>query len=326
MVTANFTQVSLQTDPNCFTPTTYFEDPPTSKSSGTGKQYKTSTNDPFKYRHFGMRGSNDATIQIVSVFVIGNSDHFVSENGADLSITNSCSDFGDISLRGIGYKARAFSQDEATTAPGYSGTRITQIIPPLPLSYNNLSDGRPPTLEDIEINAGFTIDYGKTLTYTAENKTPTNTAPGTIRIYIQNSNIASPFTLNNPPSASDIAFGQFSFTNKVSDTSWELAGGPGNSKRKRIYVSGFDELGDSILYAGDIVDPDPSATGFSNLDDRSKVFVWDPEPEEYDEDGNVVTGSPSWYIPVTTGQIVEEPPSAINCCLHLPVRMLYSLP
>ena len=306
MVTANFTQVSLQTDPNCFAPTTYFEDPPTNKSSGTGKQYKTSTNDPFKYRHFGMRGSNDATIQIVSVFVIGNSDHFVSENGADLSITNSCSDFGDISLRGIGYKAKAFSQDEATTAPGYSGTRITQIIPPLPLSYNNLSDGRPPTLEDIEINTGFTIDYGKTLTYTVENKTLTNTAPGTIRIYIQNSNIASPFTLNNPPSASDIAFGQFSFTNKVSDTSWELAGGPGNPKRRRIYVSGFDEDGNSILYAGDIADPDPFATGFSNLDDRSKVFVWDPEPEEYDEDGNVVTGSPSWYIPVTTGQIIEE--------------------
>jgi hypothetical protein len=127
MVTANFTQVSLQTDPNCFTPTTYFEDPPTNKSSGTGKQYKTSTNDPFKYRSFGMRGSNDATIQIVSVFCIGNSDHFVSENGADLSITNSCSDFGDISLRGIGYKAEAFSQDEATTAPGYSGTRILKF-------------------------------------------------------------------------------------------------------------------------------------------------------------------------------------------------------
>ena len=148
MVTANFTQVSLQTDPNCFLPTTYFQDPPLNKQSGTGKQYKTSTNDPFKYRHFGMRGSNDATIQIVSVFVIGNSDHFISESGADLSITNSCSDFGDISLRGIGYKSRSFSQDEATAGTGYDGTRITKIIPPLPLTYSTLPDGRPPTLED----------------------------------------------------------------------------------------------------------------------------------------------------------------------------------
>jgi hypothetical protein len=138
MVTANFTQVSLQTDPNCFTPTTYYQDPPTSKESGTGKQYKTCSTDTFKYRSFGMRGSNDATIQIVSVFVIGNSDHFVAESGADLSITNSCSDFGDISLRGIGYKDKSFSQDEATSVPGYSGTRITQIIPPLPLTYDPL--------------------------------------------------------------------------------------------------------------------------------------------------------------------------------------------
>ena len=106
MVTANFTQVSLQTDPNCFAPTTYYQDPPISKESGEGKQYKTCTTDLFKYRSFGMRGSNDATIQIVSVFVIGNSDHFVAESGSDLSITNSCSDFGDISLRGIGYKSK----------------------------------------------------------------------------------------------------------------------------------------------------------------------------------------------------------------------------
>jgi len=306
MVTANFTQVSLQTDPNCFQPTTYFQDPPTSKESGTGKQYKTCTTDEFKYRSFGMRGSNDATIQIVSVFVIGNSDHFVSESGADLSITNSCSDFGDISLRGIGYKAKSFSQDEATTEPGYSGTRITQIIPPLPLSYSTLADGRPPTLEDTEINTGAEIDYNKTLAYTVVNKTPSDEAPETIRVYVQNSNIASPFTLSSPPSASDIAFGQFSYTKKVSDGVWELAGGPTRENRKRIYVSGFDELGNSILYSGDLKNPDSTTTGFSNLDDRSKIFVWDPSPQDYDGSGNLVTGSGSWYIPVTTSSIVEE--------------------
>lgn len=306
MVTANFTQVSLQTDPNCFQPTTYFQDPPTNKELGGGKQYKVCTTDEFKYRHFGMRGSNDATIQIVSVFVIGNSDHFVSESGADLSITNSCSDFGDISLRGRGYKARSFSQDEATTAPGYSGTRITQIIPPLPLSYNLLADGRPPTLEDIEVNTGATIDYNKTLAYTVVNKTSSNEAPETIRIYIQNSNVASPFTLSSPPSALDIAFGQFSYTKKVSEGVWELAGGPTRVNRKRIYVSGFDELGNSILYTGNLKNPDSTTTGFNNLDDSSKIFIWDPSPQDYDESGNLVTGSGSWYIPVTTADIVEE--------------------
>jgi microcystin-dependent protein len=314
MVTANFTQVSLQTDPNCFIPTTYFQDPPTNKDSGTGKQYKSSANDTFKYRSFGMRGSNDATIQIVSVFCIGNSDHFVSENGADLSITNSCSDFGDISLRGIGYKGKSFSQDEATTAPGYSGTRITQIIPPLPLSYDPLPDGRPPTLEDTEINTGLTVDYNKTLAYTFKNRTPGGSAPSTIRVYVQNSNIASQLSLNNPPSASNIAFGQFSYTKKVSEGVWELAGGPGRANRRRVYISGFDELGNSILYAGDLTQLDPnSSEGFSSLDDRSKIFVWDPAPEDYegtpggvDNLPNTVTGSGAWYIPVTYSDIVEE--------------------
>ena len=313
MVTANFTQVSLQTDPNCFTPTTYFQDPPINKESGEGKQYKTCTTDEFKYRSFGMRGSNDATIQIVSVFCIGNSDHFVSESGSDLSITNSCSDFGDISLRGIGYKSRSFSQDEATTASGYNGTRITQIIPPLPLTYNDLADGRPPTLEDIEINTGVTIDYLKTLAYAYQNRNPDNTLPSTIRLYIQNSNIASPFALNNPPSADSIGFGGFSYTKKVTETTWELSGGPERENRKRVYITGFDENGNSILYAGNLQVVESGSLGFSSLDDGSKVFVWDENPLDYTETPNTanelnspVTGSPSWYIPVTTSSIVEE--------------------
>ena len=306
MVTANFTQVSLQTDPACFKTSTYFQDPPTNKESGEGKQYKTSSNDKFKYRHFGIRGSNDATIQIVSVFCIGNSDHFVSENGADLSITNSCSDFGDISLRGIGYKSKSFSQDEATTASGYSGTRITQIIPPLPLSYSSLPDGSSPTLEDIEINTGLVIDYNKTLAYVLNNKTPAGQAPSTIRIYIQNSNAAAPFSLERPPSAEEIAFGQYSYTRKVSENSWELSGGPDRVNRKRVYVNGFDEAGNSILFAGEIQLALSNSPGFNNLDDKSKIFVFDSSPADVDDQGDVVTGPPAWYIDVKTDTVTEE--------------------
>ena len=304
MVTANFTQVSLQTDPNCFTPTTYFEDPPTNKSSGTGKQYKTSTNDPFKYRHFGMRGSNDATIQIVSVFVIGNSDHFVSESGADLSITNSCSDFGDISLRGIGYKAEAFSQDEGIPDAGYPGTKALQIIPPLPLSYSTLSDGSRPTLSDIEINTGCVIRYTETLeyivnTYSGQPQTPN------IRLYIQNSNTATPYTFNFPPSASDIAFGQYSYTKKLETGVYVHAGGQVRENRRRLYVTGFDEVGNSILYSGDIQIPNESSPGFAELDDRSKIFVWD----------DVLN---LWYVNLSTTDITEENPEVIDSATGLP--------
>jgi len=312
MVTANFTQVSLQTDPECFNPGTYSLDPPTDKDTGEGKVYKSCANDLFKYRHFGIRGSNDSTIQIVSVFCIGNSDHFVSENGADLSITNSCSDFGDISLRSIGYKSKSFSQDERTTSSGYDGTRITEIIPPLPLSYTALSNGHAATLEDSQINTGLALDYSKTLAYTVVNKTVNNTAPETLRIYVRNSNITSQFSLTNPPSAQDAAFGQFTYTRKINSTTWELSGGPNQVNRKRIFVGGFDELGNSILYTGNLKAPDPTTTGFANLDDSSKIFVWDPTPQQYDDQGNLVTGSGSWYIPVTTGGIIEESTDADN--------------
>ena len=293
MVTAAYTQVSLQTDPTCYLPQTYYLDPPINKTEGGGKQYKVSPVDPFKYRHFGIRGSNDATIQIVSVFAIGNSDHFVAESGADLSITNSCSDFGDISLRSIGYKNRSFSQDEGIPAPGYSGTKITQIIPPLPLSYNALP-GRGPTIVDTEINTGLVLDYELTRDAYVDVATPGN-LPSSIRIYFRSSNSSSPFTeVTNPPSASRIGFGQFSYTTKLNNGDYELVGG-NRDNRKQIRIKGFDELSNSIIYTGDIqlISNPLTSPGFDSLDDRSKIFVWDATAE-------------CWYVNVSTLLVAEE--------------------
>lgn len=305
MVTANFTQVSLQTDPNCFNDQGYYLDPPTDKESGGGKQYRVSPNDRFKYRHFGFRGSNDATIQIVSCFVIGNSDHFISESGADLSITNSCSDFGDISLRGIGYKARPFSQDQGIQAPGYEGTRLAQIIPPLPLKYackkdttgrviddGNCFTDRAPTLVDTEINTSLVINYDKTERYILDNSVGFN-APPSIRVYFDNADNANPFTLLNPPNAGIAAFGQFSYTKKNAEGQYVHAGGVGYANRRRLYINGFDQDGNSIVYSGEIQIPSSTLPGFDKLDDESKVFVWDETKS-------------SWYFIVQTNSIVEE--------------------
>ena len=294
MVTANYTQVSLQTDPNCFeTPSVdYYSDPPVNKETGDGKKYRNCTSDPFKYRHWGFRGSFDATIQLVSCFVIGNADHFISESGADLSITNSCSDFGDISLRALGYKDRAFSQDEGVPTGTYLGTKITEIIPPLPLSYDPLPNGKPATLSDTIINTGLTINYKSTLKYVEDNSVGT-TLPETFRVYIQNADIGNVFELNNPPTASDIAFGQYSYTKDAGDGTFVLAGGLARANRRRLYVSGFDENGSSILYTGNIQVQQEGSEGFENLDPRSKIFVWDS-----------VLGE--WYIELTTDGISEE--------------------
>ena len=294
MVTANFTQVSLQTDPTCFNDSSYYLDPPTNKDAGVGKQYRPCPPDPFKYRHFGFKGSNNAAIQLVSCFVIGNADHFVSESGADLSITNSCSDFGDVSLRSVGYKTRSFSQDEGVPVDSYGGTKITEIIPPKPLSYTSSASGVSPTLVDTEINTGLVLDYTKTKDWYVANS-PNAVVPSVVRIYFSNSSLTAPFTASTyVPSASKMGFGQFSFTQKKGDGTYELSGGTSRVNRKRIFIKGFDENGNSILYTGDIqLVPSTSSPGFEYLDDASKIFVWDSQQS-------------SWFVNVTTSGIVEE--------------------
>ena len=69
-----------------------------------------------------IKASNDAFIQIVSVFAIGFNKHFDAETGADLSITNSNSNFGQISLNSSGFKKEAFAKDNKAF--------ITSIINP----------------------------------------------------------------------------------------------------------------------------------------------------------------------------------------------------
>ena len=294
MVSANYTQVSLQTDPNCFeTPTVeYYNDPPTNKQSGEGKKYRSCSSDEFKYRHWGFRSSFDAQVQLVSCFVIGNADHFISETGADLSITNSCSDFGDISLRARGFKQRAFSQDEGVPTGTYLGTKIEEIIPPLPLSYDPLPNGDKPTLVDNVINTGLALDYEKTLEYVEDNSQG-EVQPSIFRIYVKNSNTANPFDENNPPQARDIAFGQYSYTKKLEDDTYALTGGDSRANRKQIFITGFDEEAASIIYTIDIKVQSFGAPGFEILDDRSKIFVWD-----------AIKGS--WFIEGTTSNVVEE--------------------
>jgi hypothetical protein len=55
--------------------------------------------------------TNDAFIQIVSVFAIGFNKHFDAQSGGDGSITNSNSNFGQISLSAEGFKKDAFQKD-----------------------------------------------------------------------------------------------------------------------------------------------------------------------------------------------------------------------
>ena len=66
--------------------------------------------------------SNNSVVQIVSVFAIGFNKHFECNSGGDASITNSNSNFGQISLMSDGFRPDAFTKDDHAF--------VTSIVPP----------------------------------------------------------------------------------------------------------------------------------------------------------------------------------------------------
>ena len=74
------------------------------------------------FRTTHIKVSNDAVVQIVSVFAIGFHSHFNMLSGADASITNSNSNFGTFALAAEGFKKEAFAKDDK----GF----VTSIITP----------------------------------------------------------------------------------------------------------------------------------------------------------------------------------------------------
>jgi len=84
-----------------------------------------------EYENFHIKATNDAFLQLVSVFAIGYAQHFVTENGGDIALNNSNSNFGAKALVSTGYKRTSFNQDDC----GY----ITHIIPPKEIQSSEIS-------------------------------------------------------------------------------------------------------------------------------------------------------------------------------------------
>ena len=98
----------------------------------------------FETCHITMK--NDAILQIVSVFAIGYAKHFSAESGGDASVTNSNSNFGQISLNSDGFKKESFRKDDTAY--------ITSLITPKAITS---------TVENIDwfkINVGLTSSVG----------------------------------------------------------------------------------------------------------------------------------------------------------------------
>lgn len=129
MVTAQFTNVSLQRDMNAWQVwsngswavpnnyTAYISSNINNVRARIGGTWD-STTDTYStdYRNFAFKCINNAVIQEVSCFVIGDAVHHWTASGGECTITNSNSNFGLTSLlssgfRGVGSPGGAFPQD-----------------------------------------------------------------------------------------------------------------------------------------------------------------------------------------------------------------------
>ena len=163
IVVAQFTGVSLQKDDRAFVkynPTSRkFESITVNLAKGAllskesssldvNKVYHLDTNAVYrtgwKTAHISMK--NDAIMQIVSVFAIGFNRHFSAESGSDASVTNSNSNFGQISLSSDGFKKTAFSKDDAAY--------ISNIITPKAIT------GTPVNVDWQAFDVGLTTSVG----------------------------------------------------------------------------------------------------------------------------------------------------------------------
>ena len=151
MVVAQFTGIGLQKDNNAFV-----------KYSVTSGEYAdtttlgnlhTDSKAVYKpvYSNYHIKCNNDAVLQVVSVFAIGYSEHFLAEDGGDQSITNSNSNFGSRALIADGYRRDAFTRDDV----GY----ITHVIPPKEITTDD---------SNLEFNA---IDVSQTVTQAVGSST-----------------------------------------------------------------------------------------------------------------------------------------------------------
>ena len=124
MVVAQFTAVSLQKDDRAFVKynktnrqwqginyKTRSGDELSAESSNSNQVLHLSSDAVYRegWKTVHIKMTNDAVVQIVSVFAIGFHIHFLAESGGDASITNSNSNFGQFSLGAEGFKKDAFT-------------------------------------------------------------------------------------------------------------------------------------------------------------------------------------------------------------------------
>lgn len=115
MVIAQFTGVSLQRDLSCWQKYDSAASPKWGTTFANYADYISTDPDNVRMHpsrlSFHIRTVNDAIIQEVSVFAIGQGVHHWTQNGGEITITNSNSNFGGCAAISEGYKDTAFITD-----------------------------------------------------------------------------------------------------------------------------------------------------------------------------------------------------------------------
>tara|TARA_R100000900_G_scaffold53806_6_gene43614 strand:+ start:9449 stop:14683 length:5235 start_codon:yes stop_codon:yes gene_type:complete len=149
MVVAQFTGISLQKDDRAFVKynnqSRLYEGITYQKVTGSLLSAESSSTDATTVYHLDsgaiyrqgweqshIKISENAVVQVVSVFAIGYNAHFVGESGADASITNSNSNFGQFALLADGFRDAAFPRDDQgyithLTTPQHVNTGANKI-------------------------------------------------------------------------------------------------------------------------------------------------------------------------------------------------------
>ena len=243
IVVAQFTGISLQKDDRAFvkynpvarsydgislgSPTEGAALAAESSATATGEAYHLDSSAIYRrgWETAHIKLTNDAVAQVVSVFAIGFANHFLTESGADQSITNSNSNFGQLSLVSDGFKKDAFQKDNKAF--------LTSIIPPRKIET---------TSKDLDWLA---IDKAKTLAV-ADNA----------KLFLDGYTSADIL----PP----VNTQGFKVGAKVGDILYLLAGGvertaqilmpDGSSSAKEYRVTGVDELLDTFTIGNNTLD------------------------------------------------------------------------
>jgi hypothetical protein len=166
MVIAQFTGIGLQKDDDAFVK--YNAISGVYEDSTAVENLHTNTSAVYKptYENFHIKGSNDAFLQLVSVFAIGYANHFLCESGADMSITNSNSNFGAKALVCSGFRNNAFPRDDTGL--------ITHVIPPQEVSAEEVN------IEFESIDVQKTISIGHSTRLYLYNRTNLQEPPNSV--------------------------------------------------------------------------------------------------------------------------------------------------